>query len=81
MDNDLDVEGPIDKLVDDHVRFTMVIIGAPLHRWSPRHLASEAFNANVNEAITLLRQPLVDPVFATTKHLDMRAFKIHNMVL
>ncbi len=58
-----------------------VIIGAPLHRRSPRHLASEDFNANVNEAITLLRQRLVDPAFATTKHLDMRAFKIHNVVL
>ncbi len=59
----------------------MVVIWAPLHRRTPRHLSSEAFNANVNEAITLLRHRLVDPAFATIKQLDTRTFIIQNVVL
>ncbi len=90
IDNDLDVDGPINRIVEDHMFFAMdlatlmggikVVIGAPLHRRSPRHLSSQACNANVNEDITLLRQLLVDPAFASTKHLDMRAFRIQKVV-
>ncbi len=91
MDNNLDVDGPINEMVEDQVRFAVdwvplmggikIVIGTPLHHRRPRHLSSEAFKANVNKAITLLHHRLVDPAFATIKHLDMRAFIIQNVVL
>ncbi len=78
-------------IVEEHVRFAedlahrmggiKVTIGASLHCQSLRHLCSEAVNLNVNEAITLLCQWLVDPAFTTVKHLDTRAFIIPHVVL
>ncbi len=68
MDNDKDCSGPIDPVVAAHVDFATemsfqmggikVAICSPLHRMTPHFLSMEAYNDNVDECNSILRDRL-----------------------